>query len=240
MSAFDRSTLGAAIRGIALALALVVAGGGCHSEGTSVVDELDPDHTNDRSIILALGDSITFGVLDTNVESCDQSNRDAGGFCPPLAARLDKTVVNAGRCGDDSFGGVDRISGLLRRFRPSVILLDFSPNDLMFGSDTTINNLRIMIDAARANRTVPIIGTLVPATSIHSGWNPFIVDVNNKIRALCVEQGLECADHHTAFVNDPGFMASPDALLAEGGLHPNHAGYLLMAETWYQSVRRVY
>lgn len=240
MSTADRSTLRAAIRGITLVLALVVVGSGCHSEGTSAVDELDPDHSNDRSVILALGDSITFGVLDTNVATCDQSNRDAGGFCPPLAARLDKTVVNAGRCGEDSFGGVERINGLLRRFRPSVILIDFSPNDLAIGAETTINNLRIMVDAARANRTVPIIGTLVPAAGRHGGWNPFIIDVNNKIRALCAEQGLECADHYSAYENDPGYQSSPFALLSEDGLHPNHAGYLLMAETWYRPVRRAY
>lgn len=237
-----RAPVRSAIRTFAglLAVALVIAGGGCHSGGSSAVDELDPDRTNDRSIVVALGDSITFGVQDTNVEDCSQSNRGAGGFCPPLAARLDKTVVNAGRCGDDSFGGVNRINDVLRRFRPSVILLDFSPNDLVFGAETTIDNLRIMVDAARANRTVPIIGTLVPATSYHSGWNPFIVDVNNRILALCAEQGLECADHYAAFVEDPGFQASPYALLAEDGLHPNHAGYALMAETWYRSVRRVY
>ncbi|MHB8834115.1 MAG: SGNH/GDSL hydrolase family protein [Candidatus Methylomirabilia bacterium] len=226
--------------GLALALALVIAGGGCHSGGSSVVDEVDPNRTNDRSVILALGDSITFGVFDTNVENCSQSNRFTGGFCPPLAALLDKTVVNAGVCGEDSSGGVERVDGLLRRFRPSVILIDYSPNDLFFGAETVIANLRFMIDAARNNRTVPVIGTLVPATSYHSGWNPFIVDVNNRILALCVEQGLECADHHQAFADDAGFQASPYALLSEDGLHPNHAGYALMAETWYRSVRRVY
>ena len=225
---------------LALALALAIAGGGCHSGGSSAVDELDPDRTNDRSIILALGDSITFGVMDTNVESCSQSNRGKGGFCPPLAALLDKTVVNAGVCGEDSSGGVERVSGLLRRFRPSVILIDYSPNDLFNGADFVINNLRVMIDAARSNHTVPIIGTLVPASSYHSGWNPFILDVNSRILALCAEQGLECADHHKAFVDSPDFQASPYALLSEDGLHPNHAGYVLMAETWYRSVRRVY
>ena len=225
----------------ALALALALVAGGCqHSGGSSAVDELDPEHTNNQSIVLALGDSITFGVLDTYVPDCSQSNRGQGGFCPPLAAHSDKTVINAGVCGEDSFGGVERINGLLRRFRPSVILLDYSPNDLFWGADTTIKNLRTMIDAARANLTVPVIGTLVPATGQHSRWNPYILDVNNRIRALCAEEGLECADHYTAFEEDPGFQASPFALLSEDGLHPNHAGYLLMAETWNRSLRRVY
>jgi lysophospholipase L1-like esterase len=239
MCAVDRFAIRSFACGLALGLALV-AGGCQHSGGDSAVEELDPDRTNDRSVVLALGDSITFGVLDTNVETCSQSNRFNGGFCPPLAALSDKSVINAGVCGEDSFGGVDRVSGLLSRFRPSVILIDYSPNDMEYGADVTISNLRIMIDAAIKNRTVPVIGTLVPAASYHRGWNPYIVDVNSRIRALCVELGLECADHYAAFENDPSFMADPFALLSEDGLHPNHNGYLLMAETWDRSLRRVY
>jgi lysophospholipase L1-like esterase len=239
MCAPDRTTLRSIAGGLALVL-LVAVGGGCSSDDSSIVDELDPDRTNDRSIVVALGDSITFGVMDTNVEDCGQSNRGKGGFGPPLEAISGKTIINAGVCGEDSSGGVDRINGVLRRFRPSVILIDYSPNDLFLGAETNINDLRIMVNAARAHHTVPILGALLPTASYHSGWNPFIVDVNNRIRALCLEQGLECADHYEAFENNSDFIASSFALLSEDGLHPNHSGYLLMADTWAESLRRVY
>jgi lysophospholipase L1-like esterase len=240
MFAPDRSAFRTCAGGIALALTLVIAGSGCSSGDTSAVELMDPDGTNNRSVVVALGDSITFGVLDTNVEVCDESTRGAGGFCPPLEAISGKTVINAGVCGEDSFGGAERINRSLQRWRPGVILLDYSPNDLNNGPQANINNLRIMVDAARNNRTVPIIGTLLPAAGDHSGWNSHIDAVNTLILDLCAEQGLECADLHRAFRNDPDFMNSPFALLSEDGLHPNHAGYVLMAETWARSLRRVY
>jgi lysophospholipase L1-like esterase len=143
-----------------------------------------------------------------------------------------KTVVNEGECGETSGDGVARIGEVLQRLRPAVILIDFSPNDIVVGSDIAIANLREMIAVARINKTVPILGTLVPAVGDHDGWEPFILELNAKILTLCAEEGVECADHHTAFTDDPGFTASPYSLLDEDGLHPNSAGYTLMAETW--------
>ena len=62
---------------------------------------------------------------------------------------------------------------MLQRWRPGVILIDYSPNDIFNGSDAVIRNLRSMIAAARANKTVPILGTLVPAVGEHAGWELF-------------------------------------------------------------------
>ncbi|MHB8834110.1 MAG: SGNH/GDSL hydrolase family protein [Candidatus Methylomirabilia bacterium] len=223
---------------IALALTLSIAGSGCSGDSPTGGD-IEPG-PNDPSIVVALGDSITFGVMDRYVEVCDESLRGAGGFCPPLQSLSGKTVVNAGVCGEDSYGGVSRIRGVLETWRPGVILIDYSPNDLANGRDAVIGNLRVMIDAARENHTVPIIGTLLPTAGEHSGLNLFIVRLNAQIRALCAEQGLECADHYAAFVHDSYYQASPFARLSADGLHPNHAGYALMAATWARSLRRVY
>jgi lysophospholipase L1-like esterase len=223
----------------AIALALTLAGVGC-SGGTSLVEQTDPEGLNDHSVVVALGDSITFGVLDTNVPECLEMYRGWGGFCPPLEGFLGKTVVNAGICGEDSNGGRDRVTKILKRFRPGVILLDYSPNDLFDGPHHDVINLRLMVDAALANHTVPVVGTLIPATSYHSGWEPFAEAVNALILEMCAEKGLICADLHAAFVNDPRFQESPFNLLSEDGLHPNHAGYELMAETWAAAVKQAY
>jgi len=242
MCAPDRFAFGALVRGTALVLTLAV-GSGCSSGSSSSPTpvDIDPDlGTNNPAVVVGLGDSITFGVEDINVPDCDESYRGAGGYCPPLQALTGKTVVDEGICGEDSYGGVDRINSVLHRWHPGVILIDYSPNDLFNGTEAVISNLRIMIDAARKNHTVPVLGTLIPATGEHTGWNPFIVSVNAQIRALAAEQGLECADHYMAFKNDPGFMVSPYALLWEDGLHPNHAGYELMAKTWRWPLLRVY
>lgn len=239
MRAPDRSVLRVfAVRAV-LSLTLAIAGSGLSGCSSPTGGDNEPGNS-DPSIVVALGDSITFGVMDRYVEFCDESYRGKGGFCPPLQTLTGKTVVNAGVCGEDSYGGVSRIESVLRLWRPGVILIDYSPNDLANGRNAVISNLRIMIDAARKHHAIPVIGTLTPAAGEHSGLNLFIVRLNDQIRALCVEQGLECADHHAVFVHDPSFKDSPFSRLSADGLHPNHAGYALMARTWARSLQRVY
>lgn len=225
MLTLRRTRLRPAATCLAAAFALAFAAG---CDGGSPADFGD----NDPSVVAAIGDSITFGKHDMGIESCDHAYRTIVGFCPRLQSMTGKNVVNEGECGDNSRGGLERIDDVLQRLRPAVILIDFSPNDIVVGSDNTIANLRSMIAVARFNKTVPILGTLVPAVGEHQGWEPFILELNAKILALCQEEGVECADHHAAFTGDPGFAASPYALLDPDGLHPNSAGYTLMAETW--------
>lgn len=220
-----------------LMLAVLLAGGaGCSNGDSNNADFGD----NDPSVVVAVGDSITFGKHDGGLDSCDHAYRNSAGFCYRLANLTGKTVGNEGECGETSYGGLDKIDGVLLRWRPGVVLIDYSPNDLPYGVDATIANLRGMIAAARANKTVPVLGTLVPAVGEHDGWEPFIQQVNARILALCDEERLSCADHHKAFVNDPGFQTSPYALLDADGLHPNSAGYNLMAETWRGPLMRQY
>lgn len=196
--------------------------------------------TNNPDVVVALGDSITFGLFDTGVDGCDESLRARGGFCPRLEGMSGKTVINRGICGADSYDGVAQVSIVLDRYRPGVILIDYSPNDITNGTGALIRNLRTMVLAARSNKTVPVLGTLVPTAGEHRGWMEFIEAANPKILDLCKEQDIECADHFKAFVNDPGFIASPYALLDGDGLHPNAAGYQLMANTWLPALKRSY
>jgi len=235
MFSFRRLGLHDLTRGLA-AVVLLALGAGCTGGSDSTTDFGD----NDPSIVAAIGDSITFGKHDMGIDSCAHSYRATIGFCPRLQGLTGKTVFNEGECGEKSSDGLDRIDSVLQRLRPGVILIDYSPNDIVYGSDATIQNLRAMIAIARSNKTVPILGTLVPAVGDHSGWEPFIKDLNAKILALCAEEGLACADHYAAFTNDPGFMETPYALLFEDGLHPNSAGYELMAETWRRPLMRQY
>jgi lysophospholipase L1-like esterase len=213
---------------------LLAFGAGCHHDSATDFGDNDP------SIVVGLGDSITFGIFDTGVESCSESYRSTAGYCPRLEGLSGKTVINEGVCGEESSGGLSRISGVLARWKPGVILIDYSPNDIFNGSDAVISNLREMIATARANKTVPILGTLVPAVGEHQGWEPFIETLNPKILALCKEEDVPCADHYKAFVNNSSYIEMPYSLLSSDGLHPNSAGYELMAETWREQLMRQY
>jgi lysophospholipase L1-like esterase len=196
--------------------------------------------TNDPELIVAMGDSITFGLYDVGVADCSESYRNAGGFCPRVQALSGKTVINEGVCGASSFDGVARVQSILQRYGPGVLLIDYSPNDMWYGTSESIANLRSMIGAAISNKTVPVVGTLIPATGEHRGWEPFIESVNERIRDLCQELDVECADHYEAFKQDPGYEISPYALLSSDGLHPNASGFEVMARTWNDALRKVY
>lgn len=233
MFRFGRRGRHALASGFAISL-LLAFGGGCSSDPETDFGDNDP------SIVVALGDSITFGKHDMGIDSCAHSYRATLGFCPRLQGLTGKTVINEGECGEKSSDGRARIDSVLQRLRPGVVLIDYSPNDIVDGTEATIANLRAMIAIARSNKTVPILGTLVPATGEHAGWEFFINDLNVKILALCKEEGVPCADHYAAFADDPGFRGTPSALLSEDGLHPNAAGYDLMARTWREPLMRLY
>lgn len=215
----------------ALAVALIA---GCSSDS-------GPDFgTNDPERIVAMGDSITFGLGDIGVATCDERLRRTGGFCPRLEGLSGKTVVNRGVCGAESRDGAADVHAVLRNWTPGVLLIDYSPNDLFNGTEEAIRNIRTMIGVAINNKTVPVVGTLVPSTGEHRGWLPFIESVNGRIRDLCRELDVKCADHYEAFVRNQGFAISPYALLSEDGLHPNAAGYDVMAKTWAATLKKVY
>ena len=234
MCARHRWSLPGFAKGCAMLLLLAI-GSSCGSSDSG------PDFgTNNPEVIVAMGDSITFGYGDIGVDSCDESQRGVGGFCPRLQGLIDKPVINEGDCGSQSSDGAARVQSVLQSYRPGVLLIDYSPNDLFEGTEVAIDNLRTMIGAAISNKTVPVVGTLVPSAGEHTGWGPFIKALNNDIRSLCKELKVECADHYEAFVSDPGFAVSPYALLSEDGLHPNASGYELMAKTWHSALRKVY
>jgi lysophospholipase L1-like esterase len=223
---------------LALGLAavfLLALGSGCGGSDPG------PDFgTNNPELIVAMGDSITFGLGDVGVDDCSESSRRVGGFCPRLQGLSEKTVVNDGVCGAMSGDGAASVQYVLSRRSPGVLLILYSPNDIFNGTDEVIRNLRTMIGAAISNMTVPVVGTLTPSTGEHRGWEPFIESLNAQIRALCVELKVECADHNAAFKEDPGYAISPYALLSKDGLHPNSAGYDVMATTWNKALKKVY
>jgi lysophospholipase L1-like esterase len=226
----------AAVAALALAAGCSSGGGGSTGPEEPVTDF----GTNNPNVIVGLGDSITFGIFDTGVDSCDERYRATAGYTPRLSGLTGKTVVNEGVCGEHSGEGAARVRSVLAHWKPAVLLIDYSPNDIFYGTDVVIGNLRRMIAAARQNKTVPVVGTLTPALGEHEAWEPFIETLNAHIRALCAEESVECADHWQAFIGSPAFGADPYALLSDDGLHPNGTGYTVMARTWRWPVLRVY
>jgi len=109
---------------------------------------------------LVLGDSL----------SAEYGITRGTGWVPLLQKRLqdkriDVNVVNASISGDTTSGGKARVSALLAKHRPDLVLVELGANDALRGLSLTAteDNLRSIIKSAQAiNAKVVLLGMQIP------------------------------------------------------------------------------
>ena len=164
------------------------------------------------SVILAYGDSLTFGNGASN--SATQSY-------PSVLRRLTGIkVVNAGVSGEVSAAALKRLPAVLGRTNPDLVILCHGGNDLMkrLGGDQLKSNLDEMIGLIkRRGAEVVLIGVPAPNLSFKAP---------NLYAELAQQHGIPI-DVATlpAILSNPRLKSDP--------VHPNAAGYQLMAENIY-------
>ncbi|NND82207.1 MAG: SGNH/GDSL hydrolase family protein [Gammaproteobacteria bacterium] len=200
----------------------------------------------DRALVVVFGDSITSesgydesssgsfarnGALNAGLPSqlltqiLNESRR------PSLVPNWGHGGTTTGRAPDGSGqnNGVERISGNLASSKatyPStqkIVLILYGTNDFGFGipaSDTGFNT-QIMIDRARAQGFIPVVGTLTPRASRS------VASVNSAIKSAASIKNAKLVDIFTLF-NAAGGMS-----LLIDGLHPTTAGYQVIAQSWF-------
>ena len=178
---------------------------------------------NNPNLLLAIGDSITYGV------GLDNQNQ---AYPSQLALMLGHSVINAGSPGETTDDGAVRLRGLLARYKPGLVIILEGANDVIHSrdDDTTAGHLEDMIQMVKANKSIPIICTLTPAYRAHRFMTDSILDINNKIRVMAEADGGLLADIFTAYNNDSTY-------LQEDGLHPNAVGQKLIALTIYEQLQ---
>lgn len=192
---------------------------------------------------LALGDSFTFGTTsrverviagDTYVQKLETLLRER---YPDQSF----TVLNAGVPGQFMDQIEDRYPATLRQSNAQVLLLQGGANDLNTEGARAISDVitrleRITRDA-QGRRVAVVLATLTPQRPGSSkGTSPTAAlrDLNARIVDLCRRYQTGCADLYTAF----GGENSP--LIGADGLHPTPAGYDLIAETYFEVIRRLF
>ena len=164
--------------------------------------------------ILAFGDSLTFGTGAGETESY-----------PAVLSRLTgRKVINAGVPGEVSALGVQRLPELLERERPALLILCHGANDLLRRQDQQLmaDNLRTMIRAAR-ERGVSVLLVAVPfpdfslkSPSLYETiGGEFSIPVERKVLRQILKKSSLKSDY----------------------IHPNAAGYRLMAEALAQQLK---
>ena len=154
-----------------------------------------------------------------------------------LLQRLDPAwrVINRGRGGEVVQDGASRISDVLRSDRPGFILIMEGTNNASRCDDPAFiaGRLQTMVQRAKANRTVPLLGT-IPQNFRNDPCARDVIDgANGLIRGLASAEGIVLADIFNG-MNDRNLFA----LAPEDPFHPNEQGYRVMANIWLNALRQ--
>ncbi len=155
-------------------------------------------------------------------------------------ARADPAFLDGRSIAGRGIGG-QTSAQMLARFRADVIALHPRKVHIMAGTNDVAgnggptspeayeDNIRSMVDLARANGIEPVLASLPPADRFF--WRPDvhpaerIVALNAWLRRFAAENGLRFIDYHSALRNDEDGMRAEYAI---DGVHPNTDAYAIM------------
>ena len=184
-------------------------------------DPVQYDPLPTGAVVLAFGDSVTYGTGASRGE--DYPSR--------LATLTGWQVVNAGIPGDTARAATARIADELAEARPAVAIIELGGNDFLRrrGADEIKEDLRSIITAVRAAGAIPVLVS-VPELSVLGAVIGRLGD-SPIYAALADEEDVLLIDEVFADV------LSDDALRADR-IHPNAAGYRLLAEHMVEDLAR--
>ena len=167
------------------------------------------------AVVLAYGDSLTYGTG----AAPDQS------YPAILSTLIGRKVVNAGIPGEITAEGLARLPETLEQVKPSLVILCHGANDLMRGMDQrqAADNLRAMLGLIR-ERGASAVLVSVPAIGLSLSPPPFYAQV-------AAEAGIPC--EQKVFSRILGKRS-----LKSDMVHPNGAGYIIIAEALADLLRK--
>ncbi len=186
-------------------LSLVLVSGCSRSPAPSPHSPLASD-----AVVLAFGDSITFGTGASSGESYPER----------LSALTGLKVINAGIPGETTAGGLRRLPETVAATKPDLVLLCLGGNDFLrrVNRVETRSNLEQMLDLLKKNN-VPVILVSVPE---------FGLGLTGKLKPSPMYD--ELAEEY-ALVVENEILASvlSQRALKSDSIHPNAQGYAEIA-----------
>lgn len=158
-------------------------------------------------VVLAYGDSLTFGTGAAEAES----------YPLVLAGLIGRNVIRAGVPGEVTAQGLRRLPSVLEMHKPKLVLLCLGGNDMLRRTDdkTIAANLREMVQVIRRQgAAVVLLG--VPKPALFGGAATFYGELANELGVAYEGEIIN------SVLRDPGLKSDP--------IHPNAQGYRKIAE----------
>jgi acyl-CoA thioesterase I len=158
-------------------------------------------------VILALGDSLTFGTGAQEDES----------YPVVLGKLIGREIVRAGVPGEVTAQGLARLQGVLDEHRPKLVIVCLGGNDMLrqVGEAEIRKNLGAIIKTLK-DRGIAVVLVGVPRPALLTSAPPFYAEI-------ATEFGVPYEGKVVTSV-----LLSPE--LKSDPIHPNAAGYRKMAE----------
>ena len=184
-----------------------------------------PRTCDDR--VVFMGNSITQGWIDMIPEffaGRHYINRGIGGqTTPQMLIRFRQDVIHLNPKVVVILAGINDIAG------------NTGPSSLEMIED----NLHSMTELAQANGIEVVLCSVLPALDFP--WRPGmypagkVVELNKRIEAYASKKGAVYCDYFTAMVDERNGLP---AELSDDGVHPNEAGYAIMAPLVEKAIAR--
>jgi lysophospholipase L1-like esterase len=164
--------------------------------------------------IICFGDSLTFGTGAT--KGMD--------YPAQLSGMISRPVINAGVPGDTTSRAKRRLARDVLNRSPRIVMITLGGNDLKnrVSKETTFQNLKYIIEAIQAEGALVIIGGIqVPIWGRGFGKG---------YETVCEETGAVLIPNiYEGILGNRDHMSDP--------IHPNDAGYTIMAKRFYEAIR---
>jgi lysophospholipase L1-like esterase len=151
----------------------------------------------------------------------------------------DRDFVNRGIGGQITGQMLGRMQADVIALQPAAVLILAGTNDIARGvaPQAIQNNLTMICDLADAHKIKVILASILPVHDYNKDKNPAweitrrrpmasIKAMNDWLGQFCAKRQYLYLDYSGAMIDDSGHMK---AELADDGLHPNPAGYRIMA-----------
>jgi acyl-CoA thioesterase-1 len=166
------------------------------------------------SQIICFGDSLTSG-----------SGATPGMDYPSQLSRMiGRTVINAGVPGNTTADGLARLAADVLDHDPRLVLITLGGNDLKnrVPRETAFRNLRQIVDRIHAAGAVAVIGGIeIPFYG--RGFGKAYADLAEETDAVLIDNIFDDIMGNRDRMSDP--------------IHPNDAGYAIIAERFHQAIQ---